>query len=214
MPRDAATARACVAACLFPLCVLCSRAHPVSKAPIVPVCVCLDECMWAKGPRAAPVPAPLFAPISGCFLGVPPAPPPCLLTPFPPRASQFHSPYLRTSDFEAKPMVLLLGQYSVGKTSFIRFLLGRDYPGIRIGAGPLPRHSVAVVLFPAPLPHPRPHSLSLVQACVGIPCVWGLLGSACPLPPPHKTVYYRFMCARVCVRLPQAQSRRQIASSP
>lgn len=47
---------------------------------------------------------------------------------------QFHSPYLRASDFDAKPMVLLLGQYSVGKTSFIRFLLGRDYPGIRIGA--------------------------------------------------------------------------------
>ena len=47
--------------------------------------------------------------------------------------SQFHSPYLRASDFEAKPMVLLLGQYSVGKTSFIRYLLGRDFPGIRIG---------------------------------------------------------------------------------
>ena len=46
---------------------------------------------------------------------------------------QFHSPLLQSSDFSAKPMVLLLGQYSVGKTSFIRYLLGRDYPGIRIG---------------------------------------------------------------------------------
>lgn len=51
--------------------------------------------------------------------------------------AQFHSPLLRASDFEAKPMVLLLGQYSVGKTSFIRYLLGRDFPGIRIGASQL-----------------------------------------------------------------------------
>ena len=28
---------------------------------------------------------------------------------------QFHSPLLSPADFEAKPMVLLLGQYSVGK---------------------------------------------------------------------------------------------------
>lgn len=32
----------------------------------------------------------------------------------------FHSPLLEKSDFDAAPMVLLLGQYSVGKTSFIR----------------------------------------------------------------------------------------------
>jgi ABC-type branched-subunit amino acid transport system ATPase component len=30
---------------------------------------------------------------------------------------------LEPSDFSAKPMVLVLGQYSVGKTSFIRSLL-------------------------------------------------------------------------------------------
>lgn len=36
----------------------------------------------------------------------------------------------------AKPMVLLVGQYSVGKTSFIRYLLGRDFPGQRIGPEP------------------------------------------------------------------------------
>ena len=45
----------------------------------------------------------------------------------------FHSPPLSPSDFDAKPMVLLVGQYSVGKTSFIRYLLGRDFPGQRIG---------------------------------------------------------------------------------
>jgi len=48
----------------------------------------------------------------------------------------FHSPPLSPSDFDAKPMVLLLGQYSVGKTSFIQYLLGRDFPGIRIGPEP------------------------------------------------------------------------------
>jgi GTPase SAR1 family protein len=31
---------------------------------------------------------------------------------------------------------MLIGQYSVGKTSFIRYLLGRDFPGQRIGPEP------------------------------------------------------------------------------
>lgn len=29
-----------------------------------------------------------------------------------------------------------MGQYSVGKTSFIRYLLGRDFPGQRVGPEP------------------------------------------------------------------------------
>ena len=32
----------------------------------------------------------------------------------------FHSPKLDEPDFDAKPMVLLVGQYSTGKTTFIR----------------------------------------------------------------------------------------------
>lgn len=39
------------------------------------------------------------------------------------RFHEFHSPSLEDSDFASKPMVLLVGQYSVGKTSFIRYLL-------------------------------------------------------------------------------------------
>jgi len=39
-------------------------------------------------------------------------------------------------DFSAKPMILLLGQYSVGKSSFIKYMLQRDYPGMRIGPEP------------------------------------------------------------------------------
>lgn len=48
-------------------------------------------------------------------------------------------------DFEAKPMVLLLGQYSVGKTTFIRHLIGRDFPGIRIGPEPTTDRFVALM---------------------------------------------------------------------
>ena len=33
------------------------------------------------------------------------------------------------SDFDAKPMVMLLGQYSTGKTTFIKHLLKTSYPG-------------------------------------------------------------------------------------
>lgn len=41
----------------------------------------------------------------------------------------FHSPKLEDPDFDAKPMILLVGQYSTGKTTFIRYLLERDFPG-------------------------------------------------------------------------------------
>ena len=33
---------------------------------------------------------------------------------------KFISPALNEADFEAKPMVMLIGQYSTGKTSFIK----------------------------------------------------------------------------------------------
>jgi len=48
----------------------------------------------------------------------------------------FESPLLTEVEFDSKPQVLLIGQYSVGKTSFIRYLLGRDFPGQRIGPEP------------------------------------------------------------------------------
>ena len=52
------------------------------------------------------------------------------------RFHDFHSPPLNDSDFEAKPLVLLLGQYSTGKTTFIRYILEEDFPGMRIGPEP------------------------------------------------------------------------------
>lgn len=40
---------------------------------------------------------------------------------------KFSSPCL--TDLDAAPMVLLLGQYSTGKTSLVEYLLGRPYLG-------------------------------------------------------------------------------------
>ena len=60
----------------------------------------------------------------------------------------FFSPLLSAGDFEAKPSVLLLGQYSTGKTTFIKFLLGRDYPGLHIGPEPTTDRFVVVMNGP------------------------------------------------------------------
>mmetsp|Transcript_10751 Transcript_10751/g.32538 ORF Transcript_10751/g.32538 Transcript_10751/m.32538 type:complete len:475 (-) Transcript_10751:143-1567(-) len=46
-------------------------------------------------------------------------------------------------------MVLLIGQYSTGKSTFIRHLLGRDYPGLLIGPEPTTDKFVAVVHGPS-----------------------------------------------------------------
>ena len=58
---------------------------------------------------------------------------------------EFYSPIMNDGDFDAKPMVLLIGQYSVGKTSFIRYLLGRDFPGQHIGPEPTTDRFIADV---------------------------------------------------------------------
>ena len=60
----------------------------------------------------------------------------------------FFSPILNEGDFEAKPSVLLLGQYSTGKTTFIKYLLGRDYPGLHIGPEPTTDRFVVVMHGP------------------------------------------------------------------
>jgi len=67
-----------------------------------------------------------------------------------PIEKQFHfdkflTPFMTEADFQAKPMVLLMGQYSVGKTSFIKYLLGRDFPGMRIGPEPTTDKFVAIM---------------------------------------------------------------------
>ena len=57
----------------------------------------------------------------------------------------FHSPKLDDPDFDAKPIIMLVGQYSTGKTTFIRYLLERDFPGIRIGPEPTTDGFIAVM---------------------------------------------------------------------
>ncbi|KAI9095514.1 P-loop containing nucleoside triphosphate hydrolase protein [Phlyctochytrium arcticum] len=58
---------------------------------------------------------------------------------------QFHSPYLTDADIEAKPMVLLIGQYSVGKSTFVKYILDKEYPGMHIGPEPTTDRFVAVM---------------------------------------------------------------------
>ncbi|XP_072031725.1 EH domain-containing protein 1-like isoform X1 [Amphiura filiformis] len=49
---------------------------------------------------------------------------------------EFHSEKIDDAFFTAKPMILLIGQYSTGKTTFIKYLLESDFPGMRIGPEP------------------------------------------------------------------------------
>ena len=52
---------------------------------------------------------------------------------------------LHDSEFDAKPMVLLVGQYSTGKTTFIRHLVGGDYPSMHIGPEPTTDRFTALI---------------------------------------------------------------------
>merc|ERR1719471_1264271 len=57
----------------------------------------------------------------------------------------FHSPPLDDADFDAKPMILLVGQYSTGKTTFIKYLLEQEFPGMRIGPEPTTDGFIAIM---------------------------------------------------------------------
>uniref|UniRef100_A0A8R1HS72 Uncharacterized protein n=1 Tax=Caenorhabditis japonica TaxID=281687 RepID=A0A8R1HS72_CAEJA len=57
----------------------------------------------------------------------------------------FHGPKIDDGDFDAKPMVLLVGQYSTGKTTFIRYLLEDEFSGMRIGPEPTTDRFIAVM---------------------------------------------------------------------
>ncbi|KAJ1921497.1 hypothetical protein IWQ60_006740 [Tieghemiomyces parasiticus] len=62
----------------------------------------------------------------------------------------FHSAPLSDMDIEARPMVLLLGQYSTGKTSFVEYLLRQPYPGAHIGIEPTTDRFIAITDGPEP----------------------------------------------------------------
>ncbi|CAN6867824.1 unnamed protein product, partial [Brassica oleracea] len=78
------------------------------------------------------------------------------------RFNDFASPVLTNSDFDAKPMVMLLGQYSTGKTTFIKHLLGCEYPGAHIG--PEPTTDRFVVAMSGPDERTIPGNTMAVQA--------------------------------------------------
>jgi hypothetical protein len=59
--------------------------------------------------------------------------------------SKFNTASLREADFTAKPTVLLLGQYSTGKTSMIEYLVGKPVPGAHTGPEPTTDRFVAVM---------------------------------------------------------------------
>ncbi|GMH95443.1 hypothetical protein TrST_g9565 [Triparma strigata] len=63
--------------------------------------------------------------------------------------SSFHYAPYSDSEIEAKPQVLLVGQYSTGKTTFISYLLGKKYPSAHIGPEPTTDKFIAVVHGPS-----------------------------------------------------------------
>lgn len=75
---------------------------------------------------------------------------------------KFQAPLMTKSDFHSKPMVLLLGQYSVGKTTFIKYFLKRDFPGMRVG--PEPTTDKFVVIMDGPDERLIPGNAVAVQA--------------------------------------------------
>merc|ERR1711988_1672876 len=58
----------------------------------------------------------------------------------------FHSPMLMDPDFDGKPLVMLVGQFSTGKTTFIRYIIDKDFPGMRISPEPTTDHSTSWTL--------------------------------------------------------------------
>eukprot|EP00601_Ochromonadales_sp_CCMP2298_P018117 CAMPEP_0173243948 /NCGR_PEP_ID=MMETSP1142-20121109/15816_1 /TAXON_ID=483371 /ORGANISM="non described non described, Strain CCMP2298" /LENGTH=709 /DNA_ID=CAMNT_0014175659 /DNA_START=64 /DNA_END=2196 /DNA_ORIENTATION=+ len=64
------------------------------------------------------------------------------------RSHHFHKfgqPEILDAELGSKPTILLIGQYSTGKTSFIKHLIGMDYPEIHIGPEPTTDRFIAVV---------------------------------------------------------------------
>eukprot|EP00930_Biecheleria_cincta_P084489 TRINITY_DN73950_c0_g1_i1.p1 TRINITY_DN73950_c0_g1~~TRINITY_DN73950_c0_g1_i1.p1 ORF type:complete len:453 (-),score=57.71 TRINITY_DN73950_c0_g1_i1:197-1519(-) len=48
--------------------------------------------------------------------------------------SEYHSAPLPDAHFDTQPIVLMLGQHSAGKTTFLRHMLGQNYDTLRVGA--------------------------------------------------------------------------------
>jgi EH domain-containing protein 1 len=62
---------------------------------------------------------------------------------------RFDMPEITDAEMTSLPVVLLLGQYSTGKTSFIRHMIGMDYPDIHISPEPSTDKFTAIVHGPS-----------------------------------------------------------------
>jgi EH domain-containing protein 1 len=61
---------------------------------------------------------------------------------------KFNMPEILDAEISSKPNVLLIGQYSTGKTTFVKHLIGMDYPQMHIGPEPTTDRFIAVVYGP------------------------------------------------------------------
>lgn len=87
------------------------------------VCACIAPQLLVPSHSPKPAELPSFLAPASLPAAYPAFPPIC------------RSPLLSEGDFEAKPSVLLLGQYSTGKSTFIKYLLVREQGGTQAGAG-------------------------------------------------------------------------------
>jgi len=64
------------------------------------------------------------------------------------RFNQFLASRYDEMDFESKPLILVVGPYSVGKSTLIKYLIGSDYPDINIGSEPTTDRFIIVMKGP------------------------------------------------------------------
>lgn len=99
---------------------------------------------------------------------------------------QIHLPELPPAHFSARPMVLTMGQYSTGKSTFIKHLIDNDYPGLQIGPEPTTDKFIIVAHGPRP------------EAIPGNALVYDPNYAFTPLSAFGNSFLGKFMCARVC----------------
>jgi signal recognition particle receptor subunit beta len=59
--------------------------------------------------------------------------------------TELGDPPYSLEDVLAPPMILMIGQFSTGKTTFIKALLGKDYPMMKIAAAAATDNFTAIV---------------------------------------------------------------------
>lgn len=104
-------------------------------------------------------------------------------------SSEFHKihlPELPPAHFSARPMVLAMGQYSTGKSTFIKHIIDCDYPGLQVGPEPTTDKFIVVAHGPR------------AEAIPGNALVYDPNYAFTPLSAFGNNFLGKFMCARVC----------------